>query len=178
MINFLFLIRISAFSTFTFIKKVKLGFKFPSDKDIKDIGVRGIYIANYVEWSGNHNAKIAKQYGFKESNVKFERTYRTISNLDDMHENGIHDYMKFIKFGYGRATDHVNKDIREGTMTREEGIEIVKQMDAIKPKDLDRWLKYTNMTEKEFDRIADTFRDKRVWVKDKDKKWIKDNIWD
>ena len=155
-----------------------LGFKFPSDSDIKDVGVRGIYISNYVEWSGNNNARIAKQYGFKENEEEFERTYRKISNLDDMHENGIHDYMKYIKFGYGRATDHVIKDIREGIMTRDEGIEIVKKMDHIRSKDLYRWLEYVDMSEEEFDTIADTFRDKRVWEKDIKGIWMKDNIWD
>jgi N-acetyl sugar amidotransferase len=155
-----------------------LGYKFPSDEDIKNIGVRGIYISNYVEWSGNNNARIAKEYGFKENEEEFDRTYRKISNLDDMHENGIHDYMKYIKFGYGRATDHVIKDIRDGIMTREDGIQIVKKMDPIKSKDLYRWLEYVNMSEEEFDRIADTFRDTRVWEKNQDGLWIKDNIWD
>jgi len=160
------------------LEKELLGFKFPKDADVKDIGVRGIFISNYVEWSGNNNAKIAKQYGFKENEEEFERTYRKISNLDDMHENGIHDYMKYIKFGYGRATDHVTKDIREGIMTRDEGIEIIKKMDKIKPKDLYRWLKYVDMTEEEFDSIADSFRDKHVWEKDAQGNWVKDNIWD
>jgi N-acetyl sugar amidotransferase len=155
-----------------------LGFKFPSDASIKEVGVRGIYISNYVDWSGNNNFKIAQQYGFKENEDDFERTYWRISNLDDMHENGIHDYMKYIKFGYGRATDHVIKDIKEGVMTRSEGIEIVKKMDHIKSKDLYRWLEYVDMTEEEFDEIADTFRDKRVWEKTAQANWIKDNIWD
>jgi N-acetyl sugar amidotransferase len=159
-------------------EKEILSFKFPSDDEIKRVGVRGVFIANYVEWSGNNNAKIAKEYGFKEAEEPFDRTYRTISNLDDMHENGIHDYMKYIKFGYGRATDHVCKDIRDGIMTREEGIEIVKKMDHVKPKDLYRWLEYVDMTEEEFDRIADTFRDPRVWEKDENGQWVKDNIWD
>ena len=66
-----------------------------------------------------------EKYGFKEAEEPFERTYRRMSNLDDMHENGIHDYMKFVKFGYGRATDHVCKDIRAGKMSREEGIETI-----------------------------------------------------
>ena len=70
-----------------------------------------------------------------------------MSNLDDMHENGIHDYLKFIKWGYGRASDHASKDIRLGIMTREEGIEKVKKHDHIKSKDLYRWLKYVDMTE-------------------------------
>jgi N-acetyl sugar amidotransferase len=159
-------------------KKEMIPYMFPSDEDIKRVGVRGIYLGNYVKWSGNYNAEIAKTYGWKEANHEFERTYRKISNLDDMHENGIHDYMKYIKFGYGRATDHVCKDIREGKMSREEGIEIVKKMDPVKPKDLYRWLEYVNMTEEEFDKIADTFRDKRVWEKDAHGNWVKDNIWD
>ena len=147
-----------------------IGFKFPQDEDIKNIGVRGIFISNYHPWSGNDNLRIALDYGFKISPEGFDRTYRKMSNLDDMHENGIHDYMKYIKFGYGRATDHVTKDIRDGTLSRDEGIDIVKRMDHVKPNDLYRWLKYVDMTEDEFDRIADTFRDPRVW-------WIEGGRW-
>ena len=101
-----------------------------------------------------------------------------MSNLDDMHENGIHDYMKYIKFGYGRATDHVSKDIRAGKLTREQGIELVRKMDHVKSKDLYRWLEYVGWTEEEWDRVADTFRDPRVWWKDSQGNWKKDNIWD
>jgi hypothetical protein len=49
---------------------------------------------------------------------------RKFSNLDDRYENGIHDLMKFVKFGYGRCSDHASKDIRTGYLTREEGIRI------------------------------------------------------
>jgi N-acetyl sugar amidotransferase len=155
-----------------------LNYIFPKDEDIRRVGVRGIFLQNYVRWSGNDNAIIAKKYGWKESEQPFERTYRKVSNLDDMHENGIHDYLKYIKFGYGRATDHVCKDIREGRMTRNEGIEIVRKMDHIKSRDLDRWLKYVGMDEEEFDRVADTFRDPTVWEKDENGNWVKDNIWE
>ena len=80
-----------------------------------------------------------------------------MSNLDDMHENGIHDYMKFIKFGYGRCSDHSSKDIRSGKITREQGITEVKSRDHIKPKDLNRWLDYVGWTEQQFDYLVDTF---------------------
>ena len=86
--------------------------------------------------------------------------------------------MKYIKFGYGRATDHVCKDIREGKMTREDGIKIVRKMDHIKPNDLERWLTYVGMSEQEFDEIADSFRDSRVWSQDLSGNWAKENIWD
>lgn len=152
--------------------------KYPSDEEIDRIGVRGIYLSNFVPWDGRENAKIAKEeYGWKDAQVPFERTYRTFSNLDDMHENGIHDYLKFVKLGYGRATDHAMKDIREGRMTREEGIAMVKKYDHVKPyRDLNRWLEYAGMTEDEFDYICDSFRDPRVW-RIENGQWVKDNIW-
>ena len=90
-----------------------------------------------------------------------------------MHENGIHDYLKYIKFGYGRCTDHASKDIRSGDMTREKGLELVSQMDHIKPKDLQRWLEYVEMSESEFDRIAEFFRDPRFWMINDAKEWVK-----
>lgn len=156
-----------------------LWLRFPSDEELADVGVRGIYIGNFFKWDPNvHAQKMLREFGFEFAHQPFERTYRLMSNLDDMHENGIHDYMKYIKLGYGRASDHASKDIRDGYITREQGIELVKKYDHIKPRrDLKRWLDYVGMTEKEFDEIGDRFRNPRVWHK-RDNVWIKDNIWD
>src|SRR5262245_22552174 len=97
--------------------------QYPSDEDIDRVGVRGIYLSNSVDWDGHRNYQISRDhYGWVPAQQPFERTYRSFSNLDDMHENGIHDYLKFVKFGYGRGTDHACKDIRGGRMTRPEGI--------------------------------------------------------
>ena len=138
--------------------------KYPGDEALFDLGLRGIFLGNYVYWEGNEHTKmVIDRYGFEVNNEPFDRTYRTMSNLDDMHENGVHDYLKYVKFGYGRATDHACKDIRAELMTRGKAVEVVNHYDPIKPRDLKRWLEYVGMTEDEFDRIADTFRDPRVW---------------
>lgn len=146
--------------------------QFPSDVEIADVGVRGIYVGNFFKWDPNaHGRQMRDEYEFEFAREPFERTYRLMSNLDDMHENGIHDYMKFIKFGYGRASDHASKDIRQGYMSREEGVSLVRMYDHIKPRrDLERWLRYVGMAEQEFDEIADSFRDPRVW-------WISEGLW-
>ena len=123
-----------------------------------------------------HAPMMMDRYGWEPSDEPFDRTYRRMSNLDDMHENGVHDYLKYIKFGYGRCTDHVCKDIRAELMSREEGVELVRRYDHVKPRDLGRWLRYTGMTEREFDEIADTFRDPRVWWEENGQ-WVKDNLW-
>ncbi len=155
----------------TLIEKDMKWAKYPTDQDILDVGVRGLYIGNFFEWEpNNHTKKMIDLYGWKPAEKPFERTYRLMSNLDDRYENGIHDLMKFIKFGYGRATDHASKDIRSGHMTRSQGLDMVKKYDHIVSSDLYYWLDYVDMKEEEFWIIADSFRDPRVW-------WIKDDLW-
>jgi N-acetyl sugar amidotransferase len=152
--------------------------QYPSDEEIDSAGVRGIYLSNYVDWDGERNFELVRDlYGWRPAQQAYERTYRHFSNLDDMHENGIHDYLKFVKFGYGRGSDHSCKDIRAGRMTREQGVAMVHKYDHVKPRrDLERWLAYVGMTEEEFDATCDTFRDPRVWSIEGGQ-WVKENIW-
>jgi len=158
-------------------EKDMLWAKYPSDEEILNVGVRGIYIGNFFKWDPNQHVKLMQElYEWKSSEKPFERTYRRFSNLDDRYENGVHDLLKFIKFGYGRCSDHASKDIRSGYILREEGINLVKKYDHVVSSDLYHWLNYVNMTELEFWQIADTFRDPRVWWI-QDGHWFKNNLW-
>jgi N-acetyl sugar amidotransferase len=151
--------------------------KYPSDEEILRAGVRGLFIGNFFKWDPNEHTRLVESaYGWKASERPFERTYRRMSNLDDRYENGAHDLLKFIKFGYGRASDHASKDIRTGYMSRETGIEMVRQYDHVVSQDVFHWLQYVGMTEKEFWLTADRFRDPRVWWI-QDGEWWKDNVW-
>lgn len=155
--------------------------KYPSDEEILRVGLRGLYIGNFFKWDPNlHTALVKQEYGFKEAEKPFQRTYRKASNLDDRYENGIHDLLKFIKFGYGRASDHASKDIRTGYITRVQGIEYVRNMDHVVSDDLGYWLGYVDMSEDEWWLIADSFRDPRVWAIESEggqAVWVKDNLW-
>ncbi|MGD0623531.1 MAG: N-acetyl sugar amidotransferase [Thermodesulfobacteriota bacterium] len=158
-------------------EKDMLWAKYPTDEEILQVSVRGLYIGNYFKWDPNWHAQMVQEkYGWKPAENSFERTYRRFSNLDDRYENGIHDLLKFIKFGYGRASDHASKDIRTGYMTREKAIEMVRKYDHVVSNDLAYWLEYVEMKEDEFWKIADSFRDRRVW-RIENGKWVKDNIW-
>ena len=151
--------------------------KYPSDEEIIKSGVRGIYIGNFFKWDPNQHTKLMQDlYGWKQLQGEFERTYRKMSNLDDRYESGIHDLLKFIKFGYGRCSDHASKDIRTGYLSREEGIQLVKKYDHVVSADFNYWLNYVGKDEKYFWNIADSFRDPRVWSIE-DNYWIKDTLW-
>ena len=84
--------------------------------------------------------------------------------------------IKYIKFGYGRGTDHASRDIRLGRMSRKEGIKMVKKYDHVISDDVYYWLKYVNMSENFFWNHCNTLRDKRVWKRLRGK-WVKENIW-
>jgi hypothetical protein len=116
------------------------------------------------------------EYGWKPREQPFERTYRQMSNLDDRYESGAHDLLKFIKFGYGRASDHASKDVRTGYMTRGQAVDMVRKYDHVVSSDLAYWLDYVNMSEEEFWTTADKFRDARVWWIHNGE-WWKDNVW-
>ncbi len=151
--------------------------KYPSDDEILKSSVRGLYIGNFFKWDPNqHTQLVVKEHQWRQAQQPFERTYRMFSNLDDRYENGIHDLLKFVKFGYGRASDHASKDIRTGYMTREQGIEMVRKYDHVVSSDLQHWLEYVGLTEDEFWRVADSFRDRRVW-RIESGQWVKDNVW-
>ena len=154
-------------------------YKYPDDQTILDLDMRGVFLGNYIYWEANDHTKLMIDlYGWEGSEEPFERTYRTMSNVDDIHENGIHDYMKWIKFGYGRCTDHATKDIRANIFGRGQAVDLVRKHDHVKPSDIEkRWLEYAGMTMAEFDAIADTFRDPRIW-RNENGEWLKDNIWD
>lgn len=152
--------------------------KYPTDEEIEKLGLRGIFIANYFGWKQILQLhKVQELYDFEIYDKPFDRTYRRDSDVNDIHTHGIHDYMKYVKFGYGRATDHACRDIRNGVMSREQGIEMVREYDHVVPGDIPRWLDYVGWKRSYFDEIADRFRDPRVWVKCENGNWIKDNIW-
>ena len=52
-----------------------------------------------------------------------------MARINDRYENGAHDLSKFIKFSYGRGSDHASKDIRTGQMTRKQAIGVVRKHD-------------------------------------------------
>lgn len=152
-------------------------FFYPKDEDIERVGLRGIFLGNYLSWDARKQTDfIIDNYGF-ETAIKRDRTFNLHDKLDDIHANGTHDYLKYLKFGYGRATDDAATEVRHRRMTREQAIEMVNKHDHVRPKDLDLFLKFAGMTEEEFEGAIEHLRDRRIWEKGTDGKWqTKDKV--
>jgi N-acetyl sugar amidotransferase len=146
-------------------------YRFPNDDEIADVGVRGIYITNFLYWDEKeHGELVIDKYGFAPMAGPRDRTFKLFAKTDD-HANEVHDYMKYLKFGYGRGTDDATTEIRYGRMTREEGIEMVRQYDATRPRSLDVYLRFLEMAETEFEAAVDPMRDRAIWSRSADGRW-------
>jgi len=138
-------------------------YRFPTDEEIAEVGVRGIYITNFLYWDEKaHGELVIDKYGFAPMAGPRDRTFKVFAKTDD-HANEVHDYMKYLKFGYGRCTDDATTEIRYGRMTREEGIEMVRRYDATRPRSLDGYLRFLDMTEAEFEAAIEPMRDPAIW---------------
>ena len=130
-------------------------------------------MSNYFKWDAREQAEFLIDNFDFETSQGMERTFNLYAKLDDIHANGLHDYLKYLKFGYGRATDDASNEIRHGRITREEGIKLVEKYDHIRPSDLDLFLKEHSMTEDEFLSIIEPMRDPSIWEKNKKGQWVR-----
>ena len=153
-------------------------FFYPSDEEIEETGLRGIYLSNYISWNAKAQCEqMIREYDFETARER-DRTFNIYDKLDDVHANGVHDYLKYLKFGYGRATDDASTEIRHGRITREEGIDLVMKHDPKRPCDLDLLLDFLGITEEHFEALVEPLRDERIWSRDSASgRWIpKDSI--
>jgi N-acetyl sugar amidotransferase len=154
-------------------------YKYPSDEDIRKVGVTGLFLGYYFYWNGIGNALISQSLGLKTYENNVEGSACNYENLDN-YQTGIHDYFKYLKFGFGRATDIVNNQIRRNIITRDDGLEIIKKHDGKFPseylgKSLKEILDYINMNEEEFIKICDSFTNKQIFKTDINGELIKEN---
>lgn len=130
-------------------------FRYPTEEEIESAGVRGIYLGNYVPWDAHAQAKLVhERYGFSLAYER-QRTFLTYSKTDD-HANDVHDYLKYLKFGYGRCTDDASTEIRAGRMLREIGWILARALDVRTPLEWSAYLRWLNVDEGELlDRLEE-----------------------
>jgi len=146
-------------------------YDYPKDLDNNE-NIKAVFSSYYFNWDSNEHLKIAKKYGFKELESPREGTYRTFVGIDEK-INRLHQYIKVLKFGYGRATDHACEDIRLGLLSREEAKNLVKKYDLMPLGDeyIDDICEFLEYEKEEFLEILEKFRNKNIWKKDKNGNW-------
>ncbi|WP_081324898.1 N-acetyl sugar amidotransferase [Vibrio cyclitrophicus] len=151
---------------------------YPSDEELKRVGVTGIFLGYYFPWDGYNNTLVAQAYGFESYPTPTEGSFVNYENLDNYYHR-VHDYFKYIKYGFGRATDQANNHIRRGRLDRRDIVDFLKDNDGNYPdvylgRSLDSVLEEIDMSKDEFDEICDRFTNKKLFKTDRKGNLVRD----
>lgn len=148
--------------------RADLNYYMPPDIEaVRRVNVQHKFFSYYKPWIAQENYYYAAENtGFKANPAgRSEGTYAKYSSLDDRFD-GFHFYLMFIKFGIGRCTADACKEIRDGHLTREEGVALVRKYDGEFPKIyFEEFLEYCDMTEEHFWEVIESWRPPHLWEK-------------
>ena len=159
-------------------RRYLLPYQYPSDEELQRVGVTGLFLGHYLPWDGLSNALISQANGFASHDQAVEGSMVNYENLDN-HQTGIHDYFKFLKFGFSRATDIACLHVRRGRISRQDALEIVRKRDGKFPwtylnKALQDILAPLDMTVEEFIVVCDKYTNKKIFQIDSAGALVKD----
>jgi N-acetyl sugar amidotransferase len=157
-----------------------LPYTYPDDLALVEAGVTGLFLGYFLPWDGYQNALVAQANGFETLPTCVEGSLVNYENLDN-HQTGIHDYFKFLKYGFGRATDLACMHVRRGRLSRAEAVELVRQRDGRFPwtylnMPLEEILGDLDMSVDEFVGICDRFTNRKLFVCDSRAALVKDRL--
>ena len=92
----------------------------PAAADLDRVGVQAHFLGQYIPWDSHHNAEVARQAGMIQQ-LPSVANWWPHENLDNA-QTGLHDYMMWRKYGFGRACSQLSVDIRAGRISREDAL--------------------------------------------------------
>ena len=142
-------------------------YKPPSEVELNNSGIEGkYYFSYYKKWIPQENFYYCvKNTNFKPNLIRSEGTYSKYASLDDQMD-GFHYYMRYIKFGLGRCVEDAAHEIRDGHISRQEGIQLMQKYEGEFPsRYFKEFLNYLNITEEHFFNVVDEWRAEHLWKK-------------
>jgi len=142
----------------------------------KDVEVH--YLGYYLKWDPQECYYYAvENTGFQANSERTEGTYSKYSSIDDQIDM-FHYFTTLIKFGIGRATYDAAQEIRNGKITREEGVRLAQRYDQEFPhKYFREFLEYIDITEDSFRETVDKFRSPHLWSQENGEWKLRHAVW-
>jgi N-acetyl sugar amidotransferase len=154
-------------------------YTYPTDDELTAAGVTGVFLGYYLPWDGWANAFIAQAWGFETYPHAVEGSLVNYENLDNV-QTGIHDYFKFLKYGFGRATDLACMQVRRGRITRADALAAVRRHDGKFPAvylgvPIAEVLDDIGMTLEDFNAVCDRFTNRKLFRTDRHGDLVRDS---
>lgn len=150
-------------------------FLYPDDKELEQVGVRGIYLNNYIRWdTKRQHEDMIRMYGYETADQT--RTFDRYNDVDCFNYSDVHDYIKYLKWGYGKVNDHVAREIRLKRLTARESVALIEHYTQRKPRNLGLFLDWIGMTERGFWYVIDQHRSPSAWERDPEWRWRRTSV--
>ena len=107
-------------------------YRYPSEKEFKKNKIQIIYLGWFFkDWSMLNNAKSSIVEGLKIRDKKF-KNYGDLFRTSSLDEDWVtfNQLIKYYKFGFGRATEYLNEEIRIGNISRKDAAKIAQKYDG------------------------------------------------
>jgi len=130
-------------------------YTYPALRDLKRLKYRSVCLGSFIPWDPRTQSQlIMDKLGWEGDQVEGMPpglyTYEKI----ECFMQGVRDYIKHLKRGYGRVTQMTALDVRYGRMTLEEANKLVAEHEGRRPQSLDFFLEYLDLTEDQFNDIV------------------------
>jgi len=145
-------------------------YRYPDDRELNRVGVKGIYLGNYVRWDPKaQHEQMIRDYGFR--SARFARTFDCYDFVDCFNYMDLHDVLKLFKHGYSKVTDHACREIRYGRITREQGLALVRRYERVPPRYLGLFGEWLDITPRALQFLMGQHRNKRYWTEHSPGQW-------
>jgi N-acetyl sugar amidotransferase len=145
-------------------------YRYPDDADLASVGVRGIYLGNYVRWDPKaQHEEMVRLLDYQ--GATFGRTFDTYDHVDCYNFMDVHDHIKYLKHGYSKVTDHACREIRHGRMTREQASALVRHHEAQPMAQLDKFCDWLGVDARALAFIFNQHRNPKVWQETAPGEW-------
>ena len=128
-------------------------------------GITAYFLGQFLPWDGLRNAEVARDHGFEWWHEDVEASLGRYESLDN-HQTGIHEWFKFLKYGYMRPTDIASIAIRRGRMDRSLALALVEQTEKFPRTYLgmpyEEIIGRINVTVEEFDKLCASFTNRSI----------------
>jgi hypothetical protein len=129
-------------------------FAYPKMKDLRRVGVRSVCLGSFIPWDVKEQVKLIKdELGWQEDVVEGVPPGYGYEKIECAMQ-GVRDYIKYLKRGYGRTAHLASIDIRNGRMDRETAADMIGTYDGKRPASLDVFLEYVGIDEDRFMEIV------------------------
>jgi len=143
---------------------------YPDDYLVQRVGVRGVYLNNYVRWdSRSQHESMVKFYDYE--TAQMERTFDFYNDVDSYVYPHIHDHIKDLKHGFTKVVDHACREIRLRRMTRDRAVELVNHYSVQPPKFVNLFAEWLGVTDSALQFVLDELRNPKIWERDDDWCW-------